>query len=159
MWDWLTLQSVTWALMIRSSRWDRFFEKVDFSGDCWEWTASQNGGTGYGQFKWTSDRPIGAHRAVWQLLMGPIPDGMTIDHLCMNKICVNPDHLEVVTQKENNRRAPLSQSKRTHCPQGHPLFGENMRRYGGKRHCLSCVRRRNREYQRKKRKDQRINAS
>ena len=124
--------------------WDRFWEKVDFSGDCWEWTASTRG-RGYGQFGWSTHRIVDAHRAVWELLIGPIPDGMTIDHLCQNKICVNPDHLEVVTHRVNINRWGGSASKKTRCPQGHPLFGDNLRVVSGKRRCIDCDRRRSRE--------------
>ncbi len=79
---------------------DRFWAKVDRSGDCWEWTASKikghghlgaaNGGTAY------------AHRVSYELLVGPIPAGMEIDHMCHNRGCVNPEHLRVVTPKQNN---------------------------------------------------------
>lgn len=71
---------------------------VDASGDCWEWTAHvQENGYGRWQNEW-------AHRKVWEFLVGPIPKGLDVDHLCMNKRCVNPDHLEPVTRAENMRR-------------------------------------------------------
>lgn len=78
-------------------------QKVDKSGDCWEWTASRSGG--YGQFSFTVNgkrRPTHAHRAGWELLVGPIPEGMFIDHKCHNKGCVNPDHLRLATPRQNN---------------------------------------------------------
>ena len=140
----------------RRPPWDRFWSKVDASGDCWEWTASVRG-AGYGQFNWEPGRIIEAHRAVWELLIGPIPDGMVIDHLCENKLCVNPDHLQVTTQRVNVTRSGLSPSgkatRRTHCPQGHPLSGVNLRMVAGKRRCKTCDKRRSLEgyYKRKER--------
>ena len=132
--------------------WERFWVKVDASGDCWEWTASTRG-AGYGQFGWAPDRIIDAHRVVWELLVGPIPEGLTIDHLCRNKICVNPDHLEVVTYQENINRSPVSPSRRRYCPQGHPLFGDNLRVVSGARRCINCDRRRSREQYWKRKED------
>ena len=124
--------------------WDRFWEKVDASGDCWEWTASTRG-AGYGQFGWTPYRIIEAHRAAWELLIGPIPDGMVIDHLCENKICVNPDHLQVTTRAHNSMRSGRSvaaiNAAKTHCSQGHPFHGKNLRiNIEGRRRCKTCDR-------------------
>ena len=87
--------------------WDRYWAKVDASGDCWEWTATKRGG--YGRIRGQHDgaergRYLQAHRVGWELLVGPIPEGMTIDHLCRNRGCQNIDHLEVVTLAENIRR-------------------------------------------------------
>lgn len=83
------------------------------------------------------------HRAVYWILRGPIPDGMTLDHLCRNRACINPDHLEPVTAAENSRRgeAPSAiNSRKTHCPKGHPYASDNLRIWVGKRHCLACMR-------------------
>jgi hypothetical protein len=86
---------------------ERVFEKIDV-GDCWNWTASTDG-KGYGQValgrNGGKQRLGRAHRVVYELLVGPIPEGLTLDHLCKNIICVNPDHLEPVTMGENVRRA------------------------------------------------------
>lgn len=82
---------------------DRFWAKVDVRGPCWEWTASTR--YGYGQFM-VGNRSMLAHRFAWQMLVGPIPDGLELDHLCRNPACVSPDHLEPVTHRENMRRAP-----------------------------------------------------
>lgn len=123
---------------------DRFWPKVDATGPCWEWLAAKNR-RGYGQIGLGS-RSLGlgmAHRVAWELLVGPIPSGMELDHLCRNPSCVNPDHLEPVTHAENMRRAPYDapQSKRmkTHCPLGHPYSGENLYRSPrGRRECRTC---------------------
>ncbi len=74
------------------------------SNGCWQWTGTY-AGTGYGQIG-RQGRTIGAHRAMWEhALHRPVPEGLDLDHLCRNKGCVNPDHLEPVTRSENIRRA------------------------------------------------------
>lgn len=109
-----------------------FWAKVDVgvSGlSCWEWTASRTPG-GYG-FVRIATRPHMAHRAAYEFLIGPIPEGLVIDHLCRNKGCVNPDRLEVVTQRENVRRgrAGAESAARgrasTHCTNGHERTEQN----------------------------------
>ena len=124
--------------------WDRFWPKVDASGPCWEWIAHKNN-HGYGQVGLgAGTRKLGmAHRVAWELLVGPIPEGLELDHLCRNPACVNPDHLEPVTHKENMRRAPWdAPAKRratTHCPSGHPYSGENLYiNPKGSRECRAC---------------------
>jgi hypothetical protein len=98
--------------------WERFWSQVDASGDCWEWTGRRTKG-GYGGL-WSSRQQISwpAHRLAWELLVGPIDEGLHIDHLCRHPPCVNPDHLEPVTPAENQRRAP--RTRPIACPQGHP---------------------------------------
>lgn len=86
-----------------------FFSKVDAVGICWEWTAAL--AKGYGRFIAPDERRWLAHRWCWEYLVGPIPEGLVLDHLCENKRCVNPDHLEVVTQGENSRRGQLGRKK------------------------------------------------
>jgi len=85
-----------------------------------------------------------AHRAVYQLLVGPIPLGLQIDHLCRNRVCVNPAHLEAVTQRENIRRSDPGKHHRnkTHCPHRHPYSGRNLivRKRTGARRCRECER-------------------
>jgi hypothetical protein len=123
--------------------WDRFWPKVDASGDCWVWTASANQ-FGYGHIL-TEGRTRGmAHRVAYELLIGPIPEGLELDHLCRNPPCVNPDHLEPVTHAENMARAPWTavQARRaqTHCKRGHEFTEDNIyRRPGGVgRSCRTC---------------------
>jgi hypothetical protein len=84
---------------------DRIATKIELAIDgCWTWTGAK-ASHGYGNTARTT-----AHREVWELLIGPIPDGLTLDHLCRNPLCVNPDHLEPVTCAENLRRARLARS-------------------------------------------------
>ena len=81
---------------------DRFFDKVDLQLECWQWRGAVSG-NGYGTFRFEG-RIIRPHRFIYEALVGPIPDGLVIDHLCGNRLCVNPDHLEPVTNGENLRR-------------------------------------------------------
>jgi hypothetical protein len=87
--------------------WDRFWEKVEVAGPCWHWTGATSS-NGYGTFAMDArrgrERHMTAHRAAWELLVGPIPAGYVVDHLCKVPHCVNPDHLEPVSQLENVRR-------------------------------------------------------
>ncbi len=106
---------------------ERFWPKVNksASGGCWLWTA-QLSKEGYGIISKTSGHPVPAHRVSYEMACGPIPEGLHIDHLCRVRACVNPAHLEAVTQGENNRRAGAATVPRTHCPQGHPYSGKNL---------------------------------
>ena len=81
----------------------RFFEKVEVTGFCWIWTGATS--TVYGLF-WVDNRMVRAHRWAYQHLVGPIDEGLQLDHLCRNTKCVNPDHLDPVTQQENIARKP-----------------------------------------------------
>ena len=88
--------------MPRKSISERFWEKVDKTATCWLWRASIRN-HGYGRIK-VNGRAEQAHRVAYELLVGPIPEGLTLDHLCRVRLCVNPAHLEPVTQKVNIRR-------------------------------------------------------
>jgi hypothetical protein len=121
----------------------RFWAKVDPSGDCWEWIGARKP-TGYGSF-WISPSRSNeiSHRVAYQMLVGPIPDGLELDHLCRNRCCVNPDHLEPVTRKENARRGVRwpRHAHRTHCKHGHEFTPENTRHgKDGVRYCRACAR-------------------
>ena len=126
-------------------------DMIDASGDCWEWTGSIR--NGYGRV-WADGRRRTIHRVIWEALVGPIPDGLEIDHLCRNTICCNPDHLEPVTRSVNVQRGIKRNGRadRTHCPQGHPYSGENLYipERGG-RGCRTCRREIQRRYQQRKR--------
>ncbi len=135
--------------MIRPSPTDRFWAKVNKDGPvlterpelgpCWEWLAALCKGYGY---LGVGKKLVRAPRFAYELLVGPIPRNRELDHLCKNKRCVNPAHLEVVTHRENDLRAtgPTAQNARkTHCPHGHPydLFNTYVMKQGG-RQCRRC---------------------
>lgn len=113
---------------------DRFFSKVREIGECWEWSAYRDH-HGYGKFR-TDSGPRLAHRLSWQFFRGAIPEGLALDHLCRNRACVNPDHLDPVTIGVNVQRGA---EEITSCPQGHPYDSENTYRPArGGRQCRTC---------------------
>lgn len=135
---------------------ERFWSKVDKQESCWLWTASLSH-NGYGQFSVTRpdgrSRTLKAHRYAYELLVGPIPDGAVIDHLCRVRHCVNPDHLDPVEEPENRLRALRVQRQRmseavagdlvTHCLYGHPFDEANTYRPPNgrqERKCRTCLR-------------------
>ena len=116
----------------------RFWSKVDKTNSCWEWIAGKN--NGYGQFK-LNGKMINAHRISYILTKGSIPEGLQINHICRNHSCVNPDHLEAVTQKENVLKgigACAINSRKTCCILGHKFTEENTYLDSVGRHCKIC---------------------
>jgi len=119
----------------------RFWAKVIKTGGCWQWIGSK-GGKNYGRFYFAL-QSYAAHRVAYTWGKGVIPQGLTLDHICRNSLCVNPDHLEPVTNKENVLRGvgiTANNSRKTHCKRGHRLVGNNTikRRLG--RECRECDR-------------------
>jgi hypothetical protein len=132
----------------------RFEEKIspEPNSGCWLWDGAINR-DGYGNF-WLprQRRGIGAHRLSYILAVGPVPDGLEIDHLCRMRCCVNPEHMEPVTKAENARRGIVghNSSAKTHCPQGHAYTADNLvkirTRSRTNRICLTCSRLNRRKY-------------
>ena len=123
---------------------ERFMGKIVKTNNCWEWTGSII--DGYGQF-WHKKR-VSTHRLSYELFKGDIPQGMQLDHLCRNRKCVNPEHLEPVTTQENTSRGLTGkinhyQTKKINCPQGHEYSGISNQ---GRRICQICRTEQQRQY-------------
>jgi len=125
---------------------DRFWSKVDVSAGtdgCWTWTGMSS--EGYGRFYAVSKKYVRAHRWSYEHLVGPIPPGLVLDHLCRNTFCVNPAHLEPVSQRENVLRGASNAAERarqSHCKRGHEFTPENTYIHppGMRRMCRECHR-------------------
>jgi HNH endonuclease len=127
-------------------------ERINKTSTCWLWTGyiAKNG---YGILK--HGKPLLAHRVSYAVYKGPIPEGLSLDHLCRVRHCVNPDHLEPVSTRENVARGISCFAvnlRRTKCVNGHALDGENLyivRREKGRteRRCRACARNRTRNWQ------------
>jgi hypothetical protein len=121
---------------------ERFWSKVDVPEQpscCWEWIGNIHA-TGYGQFS-LGQRQLLPHRVAYTLLIGPIPLDRQLDHLCRNRRCVNPDHLQVATPRINTLRSgaiPAINARKTHCIQGHEYTPDNTKWNGNKRSCRLC---------------------
>lgn len=136
----------------------RFFVRVDHSSSvfaCWIWKGARTS-NGYGSFNVGGQRTVPAHRFAYELLVGPIPEGLDLDHLCRVRHCVNPMHLEPVTNAENILRGeapPAVNARRDRCKRGHEFTPENTYTTGarGDRQCRTCRRERDhRNYLKKK---------
>ena len=115
---------------------------------CWEWPGARTA-RGYGTI-YNGNKNVLVHRFAYENMIGPIPHGLTIDHLCRNKPCCNPAHLEVVTQRENLRRGmgwSGLNARKTHCVHGHLFDDQNTYRLkNGWRACRACALPRLRKY-------------
>lgn len=122
----------------------KFWMRVDRRGpdECWPWLGGKCK-SGYGMMRKSYFGIVVAHRIAYTLCVGPVADDLELDHLCRNRGCVNPAHLEPVPPKVNNHRgvgAAARNAKKTHCPKGHPLSGENlMVLKQGFRRCKTCM--------------------
>ena len=135
----------------RSTRLSPVDYVLDPATGCWAWQRMTVKGYGYMR---VGRRMQYAHRVYYERLLGPIPPGLHLDHLCRNPACVNPAHLEPVTPRENVLRGDTIAARRkaqTHCVRGHPFDEANTIRVGAGRACRECQRRANRESQRKRR--------
>jgi hypothetical protein len=130
---------------------ERFWAKVDAFGVCWEWQAAKDT-KGYGVFNLRGVL-VRAHRFAYETLMGPVPEGLELDHLCRNRICVFPGHLEPVTHRVNHARGDASirrsitAAQQTHCKRNHAFTRENTYRdkKTGARTCRTCHKERERK--------------
>ena len=146
--------------MVKDETQARFWARIDKDGPvpearpdlgpCWLWTGAVSA-EGYACFL----AGVKAHRFAWELANGPVPEWLVIDHLCRVRHCLNPAHLEPVTNRENILRGegpPAQNARKTQCPTGHEYTPENTYRYpDGRRQCRECRRVYIREYMRRRR--------
>jgi len=119
---------------------ERFWAKVEKTPGCWRWRG-QLLRSGYGRFS-VGRRSVRAHVFAYEQEYGAVPNGLCLDHLCRNKVCVNPQHLEAVTSRENTLRGiglTAQNARKTHCPNGHAYDAINTYIYNGRwRNCRAC---------------------
>lgn len=132
----------------------RFIQKINRTSTCWEWVGRWKTNRGYGLF-YLNGKNVKAHRLSYRMFKGSIPNHLELDHLCRNTSCVNPEHLEAVSHKENILRGncPTAiNARKTHCKRGHALVKDNLDNYKlkmGERDCLKCKRIHATKYRRK----------
>lgn len=123
-------------------KWMKLQDKVELVGDCWLWQGQINW-AGYGLHVWKEDGKVrgqGAHRYIYELLVGEVPEGLELDHQCENKHCVNPMHLIPETKRYNILRGgspPAQNARKTHCPNGHLYTKIKYQRYCRECHTIS----------------------
>lgn len=118
----------------------RFWAKAEQRGDgCWQWIGAI-GGRGYGRIKWRGEA-VPSYRLAYEALVGAVPEGLQLDHLCRNRACVNPAHLEPVTGAVNTLRGAsfaAVNARKTHCKRGHEFTADNTYLWGHSRICRAC---------------------
>lgn len=138
---WLAKTPKAVAKPIQSDE-QRFWGKVEIGapGGCWLWTQGVQH-HGHAQFRFNG-KNIPAHRFSYELMVGPVPAGLVLDHLCSTPACVNPTHLEPVTPRENAMRSRMVKvaTAKTHCPRGHEYNDENTQLINNRRFCRACKR-------------------
>lgn len=124
---------------------DRLWSNIDVVDvdDCWVWKGATTVKE-YGRLRVGGRKKL-AYQYAYELVCGPVPDGLELDHLCRNRACCNPFHLEPTTHQENVLRGVAGltnnhQTKKTHCPSGHPYSDTNTRKQDGQRRCIVCRR-------------------
>lgn len=130
---------------MRRTPFERAIDKFTIGDGCWEWTAATF--RGYGQMGGIGRSTLKAHRVVYEQFRGPIPAGLDLDHLCRNRACVRPSHLEPVTRRENLLRGETFLARnvaKVACLHGHPFDQRNTGRThnGTRRYCRTCLRNR-----------------
>lgn len=128
---------------------DRIWQRITVTdAGCWEWDTLPPAGKGYGRI-WVGSRSDGtrrmtySHIAAYETFVGPVPEGAELDHLCRNRACCNPEHLDPVSHRENLMRSPIApaslQARQTHCLREHEFTPENTYMSKGKRYCRACL--------------------
>ena len=134
----LKARGVITNLPVAPSAHERFEELIKKTPEgCWEWQGGRNN-LGYGKLNLPGRKRVYAHRFSYEKYIGPIPDGLELDHLCRNPPCVNPDHLEPVTHQENLLRSAPVVARDGCCEKGHLLTDNSVYWSNGERWCKTC---------------------